>query len=102
MADTDVEVLAVAAAQRLRSSEIWIEFDTGKSFRFLPAHEMTTVLGPDGCTTLPIFHAFTRCNTVPWFGGSGKRTAWDTWRAYDDITQAFSYLSNTPESIEGQ
>ena len=54
--DTDVVVLAVAAAQRHGNTEIWIAFGTGKSFRFLAAHEMARVPGPDRCTAL-------RCST---------------------------------------
>ena len=30
---------------------------------------------------LPMFHAFTGCDTVSFFGGKGKKTAWNTWRA---------------------
>lgn len=98
--DTDVVVLAVAAAQRQGNTEIWIAFGTGKSFRFLAAHEMARVLGPDRCTALPMFHVFTGCDTVSFFGGRGKRTAWDTWRSYNDITSIFVSLANTPESVE--
>ena len=98
--DTDAVVLAVAAAQRHGNTEIWIAFGTGKSFRFLAAHEMARVLGPDRCTALPMFHAFTGCDTVSFFGGRGKRTAWDTWRSYNDITSIFVSLANTPELVE--
>ena len=97
--DTDVVVLAVAAAQRHGNTEIWIAFGTGKSFRFLAAHEMARILGPDRCTALPMFHAFTGCDTVSFFGGRGKRTAWDTWRSYNDITSIFVSLTNTPVSF---
>ena len=45
--DTDVVVLAVAAAERLSIDELWVAFGTGKSFRFLAAHEMAQALGPD-------------------------------------------------------
>ena len=38
--DTDVVVLAVAAASRLTIDELWVAFCTAKSFRFLAAHEM--------------------------------------------------------------
>ena len=87
--DTDVVVLAVAAAQRHGNNEIWIAFGTGKSFCFLAAHEMARVLGPDQCTALLMFRAFTECDTVSFFGGRGKRTAWDTWRSYNNITSIF-------------
>ena len=81
--DTDVVVLAVASAQRLSLSELWIAFGTGKNFRFLACHEMARALGPHRCIALPLFHAFTGCDTVTFFSRKGKRTAWDTWIAYE-------------------
>ncbi len=44
--DTDVLVLAVTAAQRLNTTELWVAFGTGKRFRHLAAHEMAKALGP--------------------------------------------------------
>ena len=38
--DTEVVVLAVAAAERLSIDQLWVAFGTGKNFRFLAAHEM--------------------------------------------------------------
>ena len=43
--DTDVVVLAVAAAKRLSIDKLWVAFGTGKSFRFLAAHEMAPGIG---------------------------------------------------------
>jgi hypothetical protein len=94
--DTDVVVLAISSAQRLKISELWVAFGTGKNFRFLAAHEMARTLGPDWCKALPIFHAFTGCDTVSYFGGRGKRTAWATWKAYEDVTPAFCALVARP------
>ena len=71
--DTDVVVLAVISAQRLNITELWIGFCAGKNFHYLPAHEMANALGSDRCVALPMFHAFTVCDTVSCFGGSGKR-----------------------------
>lgn len=97
--DTDVVVLAITSAQRLSISELWIAFGTGKSFRFIAAHEIAGSLGPDRCIALPMFHAFTGCDTVSNFG---KRTAWDTWNAYGDVTSAFCALvaRPSPQCIE--
>ena len=65
--DTDVVVLAVTSAQRLNITELWIAFGARNNFRYLPAHEMANALGLDRCVTLPMFHAFTGCDTVPLF-----------------------------------
>ena len=59
---------------------------TGKSFRYLAAHEMAKALGPDRCTASPMFHgllAVTR--TVSSFFGRGKKSAWNTWMNFDDV-----------------
>ncbi len=96
--DTDVVVLAVTAAQRLNIDELWVAFATGRSFRFLAAHEIAKTLGPNKCRALPFFHAFTGCDTVSCFGGRGKKTAWETWKSDDGVTAAFGALSATPNS----
>ena len=58
---------------------------------------MARCLGPDRCRALPVFHAFTGCDTVSSFGGRGKKTAWDTWMTFGDVTRAFCALAATPE-----
>ena len=58
---------------------------------------MANVLGPDRCVALPMFRAFAGCDTVSCFGGRGKRTAWDIWNAYDEVTPAFCALAAAPE-----
>ena len=76
--DTDVVVLALTSVQRLKNAEIWVYFAVGKSLHFLAAHEMARTLGHDRCMALPMFHAFTGCDTVSCFAGRRKRSAWDT------------------------
>ena len=96
--DTDVVVLAVTSAQRLDIPELWVAFGTGNNYRFLAAHEMARVLGPDRCRALPMFHAFTGCDTVSFFGGRGKKTAWETWQRYNEVTAAFCALGDEPDT----
>ena len=93
--DTDVVVLAVAAAERLSIDELWVAFGTGKSFRFLAAHEMAQALGPDNCRGLPAFHAFTGCDTVSSLGDRSKKTAWETWKVCDEATATCCALGAT-------
>ena len=100
--DNNLIVLAVTSSQGFDISELWIAFGAGKSFRFLACHETVRALGPDQCIALPLFHAFSECYTVSCFGGRSKRTAWDTWNAYRDVTPAFCPLvaKSTPQSIQ--
>ena len=96
--DTGVVVLAIAAVDHPDISELWITFDTGN----FAIHEMAKVLGLQHCLALPMFHAFTGCDTVSSFGGRGKKTAWETWKAYEYVTPVFSALTACPsvETIE--
>ena len=46
--------------------------------------------------SLPIFYAFTGCDTVS-FSGRGKKTA--TWRAFLEVTDAFIELEREPSAV---
>ncbi|KAK3916080.1 Potassium channel GORK [Frankliniella fusca] len=43
-------------------------------------------LGEDRSAALRGFHAFTGCDTVSFFAGKGKRSAWAAWDQNDDVT----------------
>ena len=42
---------------------------------------------------LPIFHAYTGCDTVLSLHTRSKKSAWDTWKAFDEVTATFLALS---------
>ena len=68
--DTDVLVLAVAFLQQVTEGEhldLWVAFGTGSNFRYIAAHEIATKLGQVVSKALPVFHAFTGCDTVSSF-----------------------------------
>ena len=58
--------------------ELWIAFGTDKLFRYLAIHDIASQLGPKKAKALLILHAVTVCDTVSFFSGKGKPTAWDT------------------------
>lgn len=98
--DTDDVVLAVARAQQLPLiDELWIAFGTGKSFQYLPAHEIAAGLGPEKAQVLPMFHALTGCDTVSSFAGHGKKTAWAVWKVFPELTNALLKLSSAPSYV---
>jgi hypothetical protein len=97
--DTDVVLLAVANVHKMTIDKLWISFGAGTHLRYIPAHSIATVLGPDRCEALPFFHAVTGCDTVSSFAGRGKPTAFETWKAYPEITPVFRSLSQTPELV---
>jgi hypothetical protein len=94
--DSDVLVLSIVAAQQLGIDQLWVGFATGKSFRYLPAHDIACALGPEKCAALPFLHAFSGCDTVSSFAGRGKKTVWDIWMAFPDVTSAFCSLASNP------
>ena len=99
MVDTDVVVLAVAAAAKLNLQELWVAFGTGKHFRYIPFHEIALSLGPQKSQALPIFHAYTGCDTVSSFSTRSKKSAWETWKVFDEVTATFLALSTGPVEV---
>ena len=90
--DTDVVVLAIAMFDQISPEELWIAFGTGSDFHFIPVHEVAAAMDPKVCATLHVFHAFTGCDTISSFGGRGKKTAWNTWKVFPEVTAAFEDL----------
>ena len=46
-----------------------------------------------------MFHALTGCDTLSFFGGRGKKTAWDTWMAFLELTPLLRSLKSSPSKI---
>ena len=44
-------------------------------------------------------HALSGCDTVSFFNGIEKKTAWDIWRSLPNLKTLFCRLSQTPEKI---
>ena len=97
--DTDVVVLSVAFFNNIAPDELWLAFGVGSNFRYLAIHEIVASLTPTKCLTLPAFHAFTGCDTVSAFSGRGKKTAWETWKSFPDVTVALEELLNLTVGI---
>ena len=55
--------------------------------------EIASEIGPEKCLALPGFRAYTGCDTVSAFVGKGKKTAWQTWTTFPQVTPAFTRLS---------
>ena len=96
--DTDVVVLAVANIQNVSASELWVAFGVGKNFKYIPAHDVAHRMGPRSAAALPMFHAFSGCDTVSFFAGKGR--CWQTWCSYPEATDTFLSLARGPCNIE--
>ena len=98
--DTDVVVLAVAFAPLISIDELWISYGPSKQIRNLPAHSIATSLGQKTARVLPLFHALTGCDTVSFFGGRGKKTAWEVWKVFPELTTTLEKLMMLPDNVD--
>lgn len=97
--DSDVVVLALSAFHSINVTELWVFFGVGKHKRYIPIHQLAENLGLQTCQALPFWHAFTGCDTTSAFAGRGKKTAWDVWRAFPEVTATFISLSMCPNEL---
>jgi hypothetical protein len=84
---------------RLSCQQLWVAFRVGNHFRYLPIHDLVHALGPQKALALPFVHAFTGCDTVSAFVGRGKKTCWDVWKKYPEVTDTFIDLFLVPGVI---
>ena len=97
--DTDVVILALSVFSTVSLDELWIAFGTGKSLRYIAVHEIAQALGEMRSKALPFLHSITGCDTVSFFGGRGKRAAWNTWNTFDVVTEVFVEFSKPIKSV---
>ena len=97
--DSDVVVLTISIFQELGLSELWVGFGTGKSYKDIPFHHISQLLGPQRCKVLPLFHAITGCDVVSAMFGIGKKTAWNAWIAYPEVTDTLIAITQDPNSF---
>jgi len=77
-------------------ADIWVAFGTGKNFRMDSINAICTYLGEERAQALPMFHALTGCDTTSAFRGKGKKSAWQAWQAYEEVTGTFGFLATRP------
>ena len=96
--DTDLLVLAVASFDKIKPDELWVILGTGSHLRSIAIHDLMAKMDSRYCSSLPIFHALTGCDTVS-FSGRGKKMVWATWRAFLEVTDAFIELERMPSTV---
>ncbi|EDO34446.1 predicted protein [Nematostella vectensis] len=70
--DTDVDILAIHAFERMGCRELWFKTGYKDRVRFIPIHDAARKLGPKVCAAIPGLHALTRCDTTSWLANIGK------------------------------
>ena len=98
--DTDVLVILIGKFHDIKKVyphvSIWVAFGMGKHFRFYSVNTICASLGEFKSRSVPVFHAFSGCDSTSSFTGKGKVLAWKAWKAYEQVTEAFEYLSRHP------
>ena len=97
--DKHLLVLAISVFSTVYLDELCFVVETGKPFRYIAVHEIARVLGEARSKALPFSHSLTGCDTVSFFGGGGKRAAWNTWNTFDTVTEVFVELSKPIKSV---
>ena len=46
--------------------------------------------------SLPVFHAFSGCDATSSFNGKGKKSVWEAWKAFPEVTNAFLFIRENP------
>ena len=94
--DTDVVVLGVTAVARLEDLQLAIAFGSGQHFRYININKIATLLGVEKARALPMLHSLTGCDTVSFFAGRGKKSAWKAWEITPDVTPTLLSLMPHP------
>ena len=58
---------------------------------------MAQAIGRRKSKYLPFFHELTGCDATSSFLGHGKRSAWETWVSYPEVSDSFEQLCKSPE-----
>jgi len=101
--DTDVVVIAISVMQSLNEiglQKLWIAFDQGGNFRWIPVQEVVHTIGQEKASGLPFFHAFPGCDTVSAIRCKWKTSAWQTWNICEEISTTFTKLSQCVTALD--
>ncbi|KAG1682470.1 Retinal homeobox protein Rx1 [Nymphon striatum] len=85
--DTDILILLLAHFNKLTCSQLWLKAGTSKKPKYVPIHDIRKQLGfsDQVYETIPAFHAITGCDTVSYFSGHSKKSAWNVFIEHNDL-----------------
>ena len=71
-----------------------------KNYRFYSINAICASLGEQRSRALPVFHTLTGCDTTSAFKGKGKKSVWQAWQAYEEVTETLELASNPFEILD--
>lgn len=103
--DTDIVVIAVSFIPHLSQlglEKLWVTFGKGSKLRWIPVHDVASIIGQEKTRSILFFHAFSGCDVVSAFHGKGKKTAWQTWNVFPEASTVFGRLSDSPLEVTAE
>jgi len=98
--DTDIVVILLGQFHEFlkvrEEIELWIAFGSGKHFQQFRVNDLYEQLDKAVSRALPIFHAYSWCDTTSAFFRKGKKSAWQAWKSYPEATDAFLFMADNP------
>ena len=64
--------------------------------KYISVNATCAFLGCERSRALPMFHSFTGCDTTSCFFGKGRKSTWDAWNSFPDVTEGFTFLQDHP------
>ena len=96
--DTDVIVVLVGVFHRKLQcqpfADIWVAFGVGKTYKLYSINAICNSLGASKSRALPMFHALSGCDTTSSFRGKGKKSFWQAWQTFEEVTETLAYLAS--------
>lgn len=68
--------------------------------RYIPVHTIVENLGNDKSKALSLFHSLSGCDTTSSTLGRGKKTFWETWSIFPELTKCLLNLLDDPSKID--
>ena len=91
--------MLAAAYASMKNIKIYISFGTGDSHRYLDASDLAQKLGPEKCRALLLFHSYSGCDTTSYFRSKGKKSFWNTWESFPELTPVLANSEGTLKVI---
>ena len=86
-------VISLYLQQLYSGIDLWIAFGVGKDYCFYSINHIALNIGERTSKALPMFHAFTGCDTTSSFFRKEKK-AWQSWKSYQAVKDAFMAIRN--------
>lgn len=94
--DTDVVLLFINLYEEI-NNEVWIRIGVKDHKRYIPVHNIQTVLTPQICKYLLSVHALSGCDSVSSLCGQGKVKMWQLVKSNPDAYIGILDLSQAVE-----